>query len=123
MQLGMIGLGKMGHQLSLNLLDKDHQVVAHDINEDALMAIAKQGADTAASIAELVSKLSKPRTIWIMVSVGDATENVFTALLDHVEPGDRIIDGGNATIRNPYLEGNAVKKKAFTSLIVEQAVA
>ncbi|GAE92793.1 6-phosphogluconate dehydrogenase [Gracilibacillus boraciitolerans JCM 21714] len=113
MQLGMIGLGKMGHQLSLNLLDKDHQVVAHDINEDALMAIAKQGADTAASIAELVSKLSKPRTIWIMVSVGDATENVFTALLDHVEPGDRIIDGGNAYYKESISRGERSKEKGI----------
>jgi 6-phosphogluconate dehydrogenase len=96
MQIGMIGLGKMGYQLSLNLTDHKHNVVAFDLNEEAMKKISTEGVQTASTIEELVSKLEKPRTIWMMVPAGDATESVFGQVLPHLEEGDRVIDGGNA---------------------------
>ncbi|TYS13109.1 decarboxylating 6-phosphogluconate dehydrogenase [Rossellomorea vietnamensis] len=96
MQIGMIGLGKMGYQLSLNLLEHKHDVVAFDLNEEAMKKISAEGVATASTIEELVGKLEKPRTIWMMVPAGDATESVFNQVLAHLEEGDRVIDGGNA---------------------------
>ncbi|MGD6967724.1 phosphogluconate dehydrogenase (NAD(+)-dependent, decarboxylating) [Rossellomorea vietnamensis] len=96
MQIGMIGLGKMGYQLSLNLLEHKHDVVAFDLNEEAMKKISAEGVATASTIEELVGKLEKPRTIWMMVPAGDATESVFHQVLPFLEEGDRIIDGGNA---------------------------
>ncbi|MGM0875632.1 MAG: phosphogluconate dehydrogenase (NAD(+)-dependent, decarboxylating) [Bacillota bacterium] len=96
MQIGMIGLGKMGYQLSINLLDKKYDVVAYDVNQDSMKKISAEGAQTSETIEKLVSKLSKPRTVWLMVPAGKATESVFEQLLPYLEEGDRVIDGGNA---------------------------
>ncbi|MGF2617946.1 decarboxylating 6-phosphogluconate dehydrogenase [Rossellomorea vietnamensis] len=96
MQIGMIGLGKMGYQLSLNLLEHKHDVVAFDLNKEAMKKISAEGVATASTIEELVCKMEKPRTIWMMVPAGDATESVFGQLLPFLEEGDRVIDGGNA---------------------------
>ncbi|MBM7602296.1 6-phosphogluconate dehydrogenase [Metabacillus crassostreae] len=96
MQIGMIGLGKMGYQLSLNLVDKEYDVVAYDVNKDSMKKISSMNVKTADSLEELVRKLVKPRTVWMMVPAGDATEAVFDKLVDLLEEGDRIIDGGNA---------------------------
>ncbi|SDI31378.1 phosphogluconate dehydrogenase (NAD(+)-dependent, decarboxylating) [Alteribacillus bidgolensis] len=96
MQIGMIGLGKMGYQLSLNLVDKEHDVVAFDVNEESMKKISLMGVQTSDSIEQLVSKLSKPRTVWLMVPAGNATQSAFEQLFPHLEEGDRIIDGGNA---------------------------
>jgi 6-phosphogluconate dehydrogenase len=96
MQLGMIGLGKMGYQLTLNLTDKNHQVVAYDVNEDLMKKISSEGVTTAETIESLVKQLTKPRTVWLMVPAGKITDTVFEQLLPYLEEGDRIIDGGNA---------------------------
>ncbi|WP_456273237.1 phosphogluconate dehydrogenase (NAD(+)-dependent, decarboxylating) [Bacillus sp. AK031] len=96
MQIGMIGLGKMGYQLSLNLADHKHDVVAFDLNGEAMKKISAEGVQTASTIEELVSKLEKPRTVWMMVPAGEATESVFGQVLPYLEEGDCIIDGGNA---------------------------
>ncbi len=96
MQIGMIGLGKMGFQLSLNLVDKNYDIVAFDVNKDSMKKISSLDIKTADSLEELVNQLEKPRTVWMMVPAGDATEAVFDKLVDLLEEGDRIIDGGNA---------------------------
>ena len=96
MQIAMIGLGKMGFQLSLNLVDKNYDVVAFDVNKDSMKKISSLDVKTADSLEELVNQLEKPRTVWMMVPAGDATEAVFDKLVDLLEEGDRIIDGGNA---------------------------
>ena len=92
----MIGLGKMGYQLTLNLLEKKYTVIANDVNKESLKKISAEGAETAETIEQLVNKLSKPRTVWLMVPAGEATESVFDTLLPLLDAGDRIIDGGNA---------------------------
>ncbi|WP_077620076.1 phosphogluconate dehydrogenase (NAD(+)-dependent, decarboxylating) [Bacillus sinesaloumensis] len=96
MQIGIIGLGKMGYQLSLNLLDKKYNVVAYDVNPEAVKNISSEGAQEADSIKNLVSQLTTPRTVWMMVPAGKITEAVIEELLPLLEEGDRIIDGGNA---------------------------
>ncbi|MBM7585783.1 6-phosphogluconate dehydrogenase [Bacillus pakistanensis] len=96
MQVGMIGLGKMGYQLSFNLVEKEYKVIATDLNEEVMKKISSEGVETAQTIEELVYKLEKPRTVWMMVPAGEATESVFQKVLSLLEPGDRIIDGGNA---------------------------
>lgn len=96
MEIGMIGLGKMGYQLTLNLLEKKYTVVANDVNEESMKKISAEGAETAETIEQLVNRLSKPRTVWLMVPAGDATQSVFETVLSILDEGDRIIDGGNA---------------------------
>ena len=96
MQLGFVGLGKMGGNMVHRILrDSDHQIVAFDYNEPALAAAEGHGAGTARSLEELVGKLDAPRTIWLMVPSGAPTEDTVQALAGLVEPGDTIVDGGN----------------------------
>lgn len=96
LQIGLIGLGKMGYQLALNLSDHNHKVVATDVNAEVMKKISTEGIETAESLQQLVEQLDKPRTVWMMVPAGDVTEAVFTELLPLLEEGDRMIDGGNA---------------------------
>jgi 6-phosphogluconate dehydrogenase len=95
MQLGMIGLGRMGANMVRRLMRDRHECVVSDVSPDAVKALAGEGAIGASSMADLVGKLSKPRAVWLMVpaAVVDATLDELAALL---EPGDIIIDGGNS---------------------------
>jgi 6-phosphogluconate dehydrogenase len=96
MQLGFIGLGKMGGNMVHRIhRDSDHQVVAFDFSEEAVSAAEGHGAIGASSLEELVSKLDAPRLVWIMVPAGDPTEETVNTLAELLEPGDTIVDGGN----------------------------
>jgi 6-phosphogluconate dehydrogenase len=98
MQIGFVGLGRMGGNMVHRILrdSKDHQVVAFDPSADARTAAEGNGASSAASLEELVQKLSAPRMIWLMVPAGDITENSVQTLKGLLESGDTIIDGGNS---------------------------
>ena len=96
MQLGMIGLGKMGANMTTRLLRGGHKVVAFDFNKDAVKASEGEGAIGASSLEDLVSKLSPPRIAWMMVPSGAPTEQTLDNLLRLLKPGDVIIDGGNS---------------------------
>ncbi|MFD2679290.1 phosphogluconate dehydrogenase (NAD(+)-dependent, decarboxylating) [Bacillus seohaeanensis] len=111
MQIGMIGLGKMGYQLSLNLVEKKYDVVAYDLNEEARKNISSEGATSVQTIEELVQQLEKPRTVWMMVPAGDATESVFQTVLPLLEEGDRVIDGGNAHYKDTLRRNDAATEK------------
>ncbi|WP_110930559.1 phosphogluconate dehydrogenase (NAD(+)-dependent, decarboxylating) [Paenibacillus bouchesdurhonensis] len=100
MKLGMIGLGKMGYNLVLNLLQRHHEVVAFDMNPRSVESIATEGAVPASSLEELVTGLDTPRIIWIMVPAGDALHSVIDNLIPHLNEGDIIIDGGNSNYKN-----------------------
>ena len=113
MQIGMIGLGKMGYQLSLNLVDKEYEVVAFDVNHESMKKISSMGVQTADTIKQLVSNLSKPRTVWMMVPAGDATQTVFEQLLPFLEEGDRIIDGGNAHYKDSLKRNEKCEEKGI----------
>ena len=95
MQLGFVGLGKMGLNMVTRLIRGDHQVVAFDQNPEAVARATAAGAAGAASLASLVSALTPPRSIWIMVPAGEATESTVASLAALLAPGDTLIDGGN----------------------------
>jgi 6-phosphogluconate dehydrogenase len=92
----MIGLGRMGANMTTRLMRGGHQVVAYDRDPAAVQRSAADGATGAASLQELVAKLQPPRSVWIMVPAGDPTDSTIGELLALLEPGDAIIDGGNS---------------------------
>ena len=99
MQLGMIGLGKMGANMTTRLIRGGHEVIAFDRSPDVVKASVSQGARGAGSLDELVKQLSAPRAAWVMVPAGDPTENTVRSLADLLAPGDTIIDGGNSNYK------------------------
>ncbi|MBI5565743.1 MAG: decarboxylating 6-phosphogluconate dehydrogenase [Chloroflexi bacterium] len=100
MQIGLIGLGKMGLNIATRLMRHGHSVAAYDANEAAIQAAQTAGAIGAHSLAELVQALTPPRSIWLMVPAGDATEQLIAALTPLLQPGDTLIDGGNSNYKD-----------------------
>ncbi len=97
MQIGFVGLGKMGGNMVHRIRrDSDHQVVAFDFSDEAVKVAEEHGASGASSLEDLVSKLDAPRTVWIMVPAGDPTQETVEKLLSLLSAGDTIIDGGNS---------------------------
>ena len=96
MQLGFVGLGKMGGNMVHRIhRDSDHQVVAFDFNADAVQEAEGHGATGASSLEDLVDKLEAPRTVWIMIPAGDPTEQTVSQLGELLSEGDAVVDGGN----------------------------
>jgi 6-phosphogluconate dehydrogenase len=96
MQIGFVGLGKMGGNMVARILrDSDHEVVAFDYNEAAVATAVGRGAKGISSLQDFVSGLEAPRTVWVMVPSGDPTEQTIRALAEVLESGDTIVDGGN----------------------------
>ncbi|MDO8484673.1 MAG: decarboxylating 6-phosphogluconate dehydrogenase [Candidatus Limnocylindrales bacterium] len=100
MHLGFIGLGRMGANMVRRLILDGHAVAVYNRTPERTTEIAGEGAIPSYSIAELVEKLEKPRAVWVMVPAGDATEAQIAELLEHLEPGDTIIDGGNTNFHD-----------------------
>jgi 6-phosphogluconate dehydrogenase len=100
MRIGFVGLGRMGANMVRRLIRDGHEVVAYNRTPEKTKEIETEGAIGAYSIEELVSKLEKPRAVWIMVPAGDATEAQIAELMEHLEPGDTIIDGGNTNFHD-----------------------
>ncbi|MFP6593795.1 MAG: decarboxylating 6-phosphogluconate dehydrogenase [Dehalococcoidia bacterium] len=100
MQLGMIGLGRMGGNMAQRLLQSGHQIVAYDRDDGTVQATVGHGATPAKSPADLVSQLNAPRAVWIMLPSGDVTEAGVDELLGLLSPGDTIIDGGNSNYKD-----------------------
>jgi len=100
MELGMIGLGRMGANMTERLVRGGHRVVGFDLKAESRTRAEAIGAKTAASLVELVSKLATPRTLWLMVPAGDVTDQTVTALQPLVAEGDTIIDGGNSNYKD-----------------------
>lgn len=96
MNIGLIGLGKMGHSLALNLMDHQHEVVAFDVNTSAVKGISEKGAHGVSSISELAANLPSPKVIWVMVPAGEVTNNVLNELKEYLAEGDVVIEGGNS---------------------------
>jgi 6-phosphogluconate dehydrogenase len=99
MQLGMVGLGRMGANLSRRLMRGGHEVVVYDVNADAVSQLESEGSIGTGSLEDLVNKLSKPRAAWVMVPAAFA-EQTTDALAELMEPGDVVIDGGNSYYRD-----------------------
>jgi 6-phosphogluconate dehydrogenase len=96
MQLGMVGLGKMGANMTTRLLEGGHEVVVFDVNPEAVRRSADNGATGSSSLQELVEKLTAPRAVWIMVPAGSITQETIDDLGNVMQEGDTIIDGGNS---------------------------
>ena len=96
MQLGMVGLGRMGANLVRRLMRDGHECVVYDVSADAVRALEGDGAIGAASIAEFVERLTPPRAVWVMVPAGQITEETVNELAGHLAQDDVIIDGGNS---------------------------
>jgi len=96
MQVGIIGLGKMGFNLALNLKRNNYQVVAQDVNTDFVSKIGQEGIETAYTVEELSQKLTSRRVIWLMVPAGKIVDSVIVSLLPYLSKNDIIIDGGNS---------------------------
>jgi len=100
MQLGIVGLGRMGANMARRLMRDGHEIVAYDVNPDAVSELAGEGAEGASSLADLASKLSAPRSVWVMVPAGDITEQTIDGLAGVLESGDAVVDGGNSYYRD-----------------------
>lgn len=113
MKLAMIGLGKMGGNMTRRLLKGGHQVVVFDPRPEAVETAARQGAAASASIAELVGKLEAPRAVWLMVPAGDITENAVAEVAAYLEPGDVVIDGGNSNYKDSIRRGALLEQQGI----------
>jgi 6-phosphogluconate dehydrogenase len=100
MELGMIGLGKMGANMTERLVRGGHRVVGYDLNPESVAQIVEKGAEGADSLEDLVGRLPDPQIVWIMVPAGDAVDKTIEALLPSLRPGAVIIDGGNSYYRD-----------------------
>jgi 6-phosphogluconate dehydrogenase len=112
MQLGFVGLGKMGGNMVHRIRrDSDHQVVAFDFSDEAVHTAESHGAMGASSLDDLVSKLDAPRMIWLMVPAGDPTQQTVDQLADLLEKGDTIIDGGNTNWHDDVRRASALDER------------
>ncbi|HVL92394.1 MAG TPA: decarboxylating 6-phosphogluconate dehydrogenase [Acidimicrobiales bacterium] len=111
MQLGMIGLGRMGANMTRRLLEHGHEVVAYDRNPAMVEAEATEGARGAADLEDLVAKLAPPRAAWVMVPSGEPTRSTVEQLGRLLEPGDTIVDGGNSNYREAQRAGERLRER------------
>ena len=112
MQLGMVGLGRMGAGLVRRLMKDGHECVAYDVNSAAVQALASDGATGTSSVEDFVSKLEKPRAAWVMVPAAYTGDTVM-GLADKMDEGDIIIDGGNSYYRDDIDRAKALKEKGI----------
>jgi 6-phosphogluconate dehydrogenase len=113
MQLGMIGLGKMGANMTKRLLQGGHQLFVTDLSAEAIAEAEKNGAVGAKSPAELIQKMNSPRAIWVMVPSGDPTESTIIGLADQLSAGDIIIDGGNSNYKDTMRRAETLRQKGI----------
>jgi 6-phosphogluconate dehydrogenase len=109
LQLGMIGLGRMGANMVRRLMKAGHKCVVFDRSEEAVNNLAKEGATGAHTLTDFVAHLDKPRAAWVMVPAGEATESTVSDLAAIMEPGDTIIDGGNSYYKDDVRRGKHLK--------------
>ena len=95
MEIGIVGLGRMGGNMARRLLRAGHRVVAYDMSAEAVSDMESEGAAGASSLEDLVGKLAQPRAVWVMVPAGEITENTVQTLAKLLSDGDTVIDGGN----------------------------
>ena len=113
MELGMIELGRMGSNMVRRLLNAGHRIIAYDPIPSAVDEVVKQGAVGAASLAELAEKLSKPRSVWMMVPSGEPAEKTITELKKVLDRGDIILDGGNSYYKDSMKRAEDLSKAVF----------
>ena len=109
MEIAMIGLGKMGSNMTTRLLGKGHRVVVFDVKEEAVRGAEAGGATGARSLDEVVEKLATPRAVWVMVPSGKPTDDTIEALAGRLSPGDIVVDGGNSNYKDTMRRAAALK--------------
>src|ERR1700758_3661313 len=118
MQLGMIGLGRMGGNIVRRLMRHGHTTVVYDKDEKAVAALAADGAAGSQALEDFVAKLETPRTAWVMLPAGKITEATIDALSKLMERGDVIIDGGNTFWQDDVRRGKALQPRGIHYLDV-----
>jgi len=114
MQIGVIGLGRMGGNISLRLMQAQHRCVVYDNSPDAVKHIADQGAAASTSLEDMVKQLDRPRAVWVMLPAGKITEDTIGKLAGMMESGDTIIDGGNTFYKDDIRRAAELSKKGIT---------
>ena len=114
MQLGIIGLGRMGGNMARRLMRAGHSIVAYDLSQEAVAALVADGATGSSSIDEFVDRLETPRAAWVMLPAGEPTDGMVRALADRFSSGDIVVDGGNTHYkddirRSASLEANGIR--------------
>ena len=113
MQMGMVGLGKMGGNMSRRLARGGHEIVAFDLDAAKVAELEKEGMKGATELVRFVEQLTKPRVAWLMVPAGDATEGMVNKLAALFEPGDILIDGGNSNFKDDVRRAVALREKGI----------
>ncbi len=113
MRLGMVGLGKMGANMTRRLMRGGHEVVVTDLSADNVKKMAGEGSIASSSLDDFVSKLGKPRIAWLMVPAGAPTEQTVQALAQRMQPGDILIDGGNSYFKDDVRRSTQLKAKGI----------
>jgi 6-phosphogluconate dehydrogenase len=111
MELGMVGLGKMGGFMTERLIRGGHRVIGFDRDPAVVQKLAEKGAVSANSLDNIISQLKPPRAIWLMVPAGDPVDQTIAALVPHLAPGDTIIDGGNSYYKDSVRRAAALAPK------------
>ena len=113
MQLGMVGLGRMGANMTRRLMHGGHALVVSDLSADAVKQLGSEGATGSSSLEDLIAKLTPPRAIWIMVPAGGPTEATVQKLSAHLQAGDAIIDGGNSYFKDDVRRAKQLEPKGI----------
>ncbi len=112
MEIGIVGLGRMGANIARRLMRGGHEIVAFDVNLDAVAALAREGAKASASLKDLVGLLKPPRAVWVMLPAGTITEGTISDLGGMLVAGDTVIDGGNTFYKDDVRRAAALKEKS-----------
>jgi len=113
MQIGMIGLGRMGGNMVRRLLRGGHECVVYDLNPTAVAELVAEGGAGSGTLDEFVARLKPPRTAWVMVPAGDPTEGMVKALGERMEKGDAIVDGGNTYYKDDVRRARTLAEKGI----------
>ena len=118
MQLGVIGLGRMGTGLVRRLLDRGHSIVGYDLSQERVDEVAKAGAAAAGSLDDLVRRLDSPRAVWVMLPHGRPTAEAVESLRQRLQPGDVLVDGGNSRYTDSVVNAARCRDKGVHFLDV-----
>jgi 6-phosphogluconate dehydrogenase len=113
MQLGMIGLGRMGSNIVRRLMKNGHECVVFDQNRSRIRELEGEGAAGSANLKDLIARLAAPRAVWVMLPAGEVTEGTIMQLAEAMAPGDIVIDGGNSFYKDDIRRARILKAKGL----------